>query len=92
MIGISSWRCSSVDAFREIASFGRTAARPSSSIFGMMPEVETVMRRGEMAIACGSHSSRVALSTAARFSSGSPMPIITMFNAAAGGAEAVARA
>ena len=37
-------RCSSVEAFSEIASFGRTSACPSSSIFGMMPEVETVIR------------------------------------------------
>ena len=32
-----------------MASLGRTGSRPSSAILGMMPAVETVMRRGERA-------------------------------------------
>ena len=47
VIGISSRRCSSVEALSEMANLGRTGSRPSSSIFGMIPEVESVIRRGE---------------------------------------------
>ena len=52
-----------MDAFSEIASLGRTGSWPSSTIFGMIPEVESVMRRGDSAMPSGSVSSRVALIT-----------------------------
>ena len=51
-----------------------------STMRGVMPEVETVMRRGESAKPCGSSKMRVALITLARFSSGSPWPIMTMLS------------
>ena len=79
VIGISSWRCSSLEAFNEIASLGRTGARPNSSIFGMIPDVDSVIRLGEIPMPSGSVSRRVAFNTLGKLSSGSPIPIITMF-------------
>ena len=62
-----------------MASFGRTASRPSSTILGVIPAVESVIRRGENPIPSGSVSKRVALTTLGRLSKGSPWPIMTMF-------------
>jgi hypothetical protein len=80
VIGISSRRCSSVEALSEMANFGRISARPNPDICGTIPEVETVILRCDMPIPLGSTSSRVAFRTWSRFNSGSPIPIITTFS------------
>ena len=43
ILGSHSWRCSSVEAFSEIASLGRTGSRPNSAIRGTIPAVDTVI-------------------------------------------------
>src|ERR1700686_895808 len=42
--GITSLRTASLDAFSEIASFGRTGSSPKSLILGIIPAVDTVIR------------------------------------------------
>ncbi len=79
-MGISSRRASSVDALSDTASLGRTGSAPSSAIFGTIPAVETVMRRGDNPKPAGSNRMRVAFTTLGRFNSGSPCPIMTMLS------------
>ena len=80
MIGISSRRCSSLDAFNEMASLGLAAsgAAANSAIFGMIPDVDTVIRRARNPETSRIAQIRIAFSTAGRFSSGSPCPMNTM--------------
>ena len=79
LMGINAPRCSSFDAFNEIASFGRTFSCASRSIPGTIPLVESVTCFGEIRSPSGSSMIRTAAITGSKFSSGSPWPISTIF-------------
>src|SRR5215471_4344373 len=83
LIGISTLRCSSFEAFNEIASFGRTSSFAIRSIPGTIPLVDSVTRLGESPTPSSSSRIASAPKVFSKFSSGSPCPINTTFVRAA---------
>ncbi len=73
VIGMSRVRVASSAALSETARFGRRGSAASGESAGVMPDVETVTRRG------GSTSKRIASAgrSPSRFRSGSPIPMKT---------------
>ena len=81
--GMIRVRSSSLGAFNEIASFGRTGSAPRSYIRGTIPAVETVIR--DSGTPTPFTSSRTALMKFSKFRNGSPIPMNTKLTRSFGG-------